>query len=34
MSKALGIHDTNCALSLNPKFDVANLNLENNVKRI
>jgi hypothetical protein len=34
MSKALGIHDTKCVLSLNPKFDVPNLNLENNVKCI
>ncbi len=34
MSQALGIHDTKCALSLNPKFDVPNPNLENNVKRI
>jgi hypothetical protein len=34
MSQALGIHDTKCALSLNPKFDVPNPNLENNVKHI
>jgi len=34
VSQALGIHDTKCALSLNPKFDVPNPNLENNVKHI
>jgi hypothetical protein len=34
MSKALGICDTKCALSLNPIFDVLNPNLENIVKRI